>query len=249
MKAKDKSYNVTKGPKSNNFANSLPGGYKQLLGHIIKAYDLKIVRAYSKVRFTIININILHILALCLRGQRKVLDLGCGFGLFGCYFSMLYPEISYCGFDVDPDRIEMAKQAAKYLGLHNTEFQCQDARELNLNGKFDAIMMIDLLHHIDDSSKHNLLATCARHLHRDGRLVIKEVTTHPFPKFMFTWALDVLMTRGFDMWYWDEKRFFSVFNNYFHRVDTFPIADWMPYSHVVYLCDNSSQSKQIDTGR
>jgi hypothetical protein len=102
MKSHDKFSDFTEKPKSNNLFELHPGGYKRLLGHIIKAYYFKIVRAYCKVRFTIININILDILALCLRGKHKVLYLGCGFGLFGCYFSMLYPEMSYCGYDVNP---------------------------------------------------------------------------------------------------------------------------------------------------
>ncbi len=38
--------------------------YKQLLSRIVDAYDSRVVRAYRKARFTIININILHLLAL-----------------------------------------------------------------------------------------------------------------------------------------------------------------------------------------
>jgi 2-polyprenyl-3-methyl-5-hydroxy-6-metoxy-1,4-benzoquinol methylase len=223
--------------KSNISFNTFAGGYKQILARIIEAYESKTVRAYCKVRFTIININILHILALCLRGKRKVLDLGCGFGLFGCYFSALYPEISYCGYDIDSKRIDMAKKAAARLGLNNAKFHCQDARELSLNDEFDAIMTIDLLHHLDDSSKNSLLEKCSRHLAYDGRLVIKDVTTHPFLKLAFTWALDVLMTRGFHMWYWDEHKYYAVFRRYFNRIEMFPIADWLPYPHIVYLCE------------
>jgi 2-polyprenyl-3-methyl-5-hydroxy-6-metoxy-1,4-benzoquinol methylase len=96
--------------------------YEQLLTHIVEAYDSRVIRVYSKVRFAIININILHILALCLRGKRRILDVGCGFGLFGCYFSALYPEISYCGLDLDSKRINMANQAAKRLDLNNATF-------------------------------------------------------------------------------------------------------------------------------
>jgi len=61
--------------------------YRRLLRRIIRAYDSLLVRAYCVVRFQIINLNMLHILSLCLRGRTRVLEVGCGFGLFGCYFA------------------------------------------------------------------------------------------------------------------------------------------------------------------
>lgn len=222
--------------------------YKQFLGCIVKAYDSAVIRAYCKVRFTIININILHILALCLRGKRKILDVGCGFGLFGCYFSALYPDTLYYGYDSNLKRIQLAQKAASRLGLTNAHFRCLDARDLSLHDRYDAIMMIDLLHHIDDESKRKLLGTCAQHLVRDGRLIIKDVTTHPKLELGFTWLLDVMMTRSFDMWYWGEERFQKELRKHFNRVDTFPIADWLPYPHVVYLSENVSVNRSSISG-
>lgn len=52
-------------------------------------------------------------------------------------------------------------------------------------------------------------------------------------------ALDALMTRGFDMWYWDEQQFHTRLRPHFSRIETYPIADWLPYPHIVYLCENS----------
>ena len=215
-----------------------PFNYNGLLNRIVKAYDSPIIRNYCKIRFSIININILHILALCLRGKRRILDVGCGFGLFGCYFSALHPEIIYCGYDNNLDRINMARQAASRLGLCNASFHCLDARNLSLGDQYDAIMTIDLLHHIDDESKRGFFQTCAESLVDDGRLIIKDVNTQPRLELCFTWLLDVIMTRGFEMWYWGVDKFYMELRNYFERVDTFPIADWLPYPHVVYLCEN-----------
>lgn len=218
--------------------NANPYDYKKFLSRIVDAYDSMIIRAYCKARFTIININILQMLGLCLRGKRRVLDVGCGFGLFGCYFAAMYPEISYCGYDLDAGRIDQARNAAAKLGLKNVTFNCGDARDLKIDDEYDAIFMVDLLHHIDDVAKANLLEACALHLAAGGRLIIKDVTTHPFPKIAFTWALDVLMTRGFDMWFWNEKRFYELLSKYFDRVEMYPIADWLPYPHVIYLCES-----------
>lgn len=213
--------------------------YKRLLTRIINAYgSSKLIRAYCKARFTIININILDVLALCLRGKRRVFELGCGFGMFGCYFSALYPDIEYCGIDISSRRIEAAKEAASRLGLKNATFRCADVRELHIEDQYDAIMIIDLLHHIDDESKRVLLATCARHLSDSGRLIIKDINTHPLWRLLFTWALDVGMTRGLDMWYWDERAFYAALRKHFNRIDAFPIADWLPYPHIVYVGDS-----------
>lgn len=213
-------------------------GQRQLLNDIIQAYDSVLVRSYSKVRFTIMNINILHILALCLRDKVRVLDVGCGFGLFGCYFSSIFPNIEYIGYDINPKRIDLANQTAEKLGRPNAHFYCRDARDLQLGDNFDAVLMIDLLHHIDDRSKRRLLDTCIDHLSPNGRLIIKDVTRHPPFKLFFTWVLDVLMTRSFDMWYWDEEKFIELLNISFERVNLFPITDWLPYPHIVYLFDN-----------
>ncbi|RMF58464.1 MAG: class I SAM-dependent methyltransferase [Calditrichaeota bacterium] len=214
--------------------------YKKYLSYIVSQYNSKLVRVYSKIRFNIININILNILSLCLRGKKRILDIGCGFGLFGCYFAGLYPEIYYIGYDLNENRINMANETASRLGLTNVQFNVGDARSINIAENYDAILMIDLLHHIDDQSKLNLIERCTQHLTSDGRLIIKDITTHPFPKLAFTWILDVMMTKGFDMWYWDEKKFYSTLSPYFNRIETYPITDWLPYPHIVYLCENVS---------
>lgn len=228
--------------KESSALNALPYDYKRFLSSIVDAYDSRVIRAYCKARFTIININILQMLGLCLRDKRRVLDVGCGFGLFGCYFAAMYPEISYTGYDLNEERVETARRAAAKLGLKNVEFKCGDARSLSVVEEYDAVFMVDLLHHIDDDAKSRLLDTCSAHLAPKGRIIIKDVTTHPFFKIAFTWALDVLMTRGFDMWFRDERKFYEILSRHFNRIEMYPISDWLPYPHVIYLCENVSFS-------
>jgi len=231
-------------------SNSRPYDYHRFLSNIVDVYDSLIIRAYCKARFKIININILQMLGLCLRGKRRILDVGCGFGLFGCYFSKMYPEMSYTGYDLNEGRIAQANRAAAKLGLKNVQFKVGDARDLDISDEFDAILMVDLLHHIDDQAKMRLIETCRAHLVGDGRLIVKDVTTHPFFKIGFTWALDVVMTHSFDMWYWSEGRFYDTLGRHFNRVEMYPIVDWLPYPHVIYLAENRQfASDQQDDSR
>lgn len=221
-----------------NSINALPYDYKKFLSGIVDAYDSAVIRAYCKARFAIININILQMIGLCLRGKQRILDVGCGFGLFGCYFAAMYPEITYCGYDLNQKRVSQANRAAAKLGLKNVSFNCGDARKLKIEDEYDAVLMVDLLHHIDDAAKRRLIEICSAHLAADGRLIVKDVTTHPLPKIAFTWALDVVMTQGFEMWFRNEKFFYELFGTHFSRVEMYPIVDRLPYPHVIYLCEN-----------
>jgi 2-polyprenyl-3-methyl-5-hydroxy-6-metoxy-1,4-benzoquinol methylase len=214
-----------------------------LLRRIIDAYDSPVIRWYGRCRFVILNINILNMLALCIQGKRRILDIGCGFGLFGCYLKSRYPDLVYEGYDLNERRVATANRVASRLGLTDISFKVGDARQIALNDEFDAIIMLDLMHHIDDVAKRDLLRTCVDHLAPDGRLVIKDVTTHPFPKIAFTWALDVVMTLGFDMWYWNEERFLSMLAEEFDSVELFPIVDWLPYPHVIYLSQAATRNR------
>jgi 2-polyprenyl-3-methyl-5-hydroxy-6-metoxy-1,4-benzoquinol methylase len=209
--------------------------YRRLLRRIIRAYDSTIVRAYCVVRFRIINLNMLHILSLCLRGKSRVLEVGCGFGLFGCYFAARDSRVRWHGLDLNPGRIEMARAAAARLGLTNTKFAVADAREtLELEERFDAVVMMDLLHHIPDHSKRQLLDAVLSRLAPGGVLIIKDVTRRPRWKMAFTWLLDVAMTQGFDMWYWSPTQFRQAIDERF-EMEAYPINDLLPYPHIVYV--------------
>ena len=105
--------------------------------------------------------------------------------------------------------------------------------------------MVDLLHHIDDDAKATLLEICSSHLAPDGRLIIKDVTTRPFLKIAFTWALDVVMTKSFEMWYWSEDRFYRELGRHFANIEMYPITDWLPYPHVIYLCEKKRDRPDV----
>jgi 2-polyprenyl-3-methyl-5-hydroxy-6-metoxy-1,4-benzoquinol methylase len=163
------------------------------------------LRIYSYFRLAIFNPTIFQVLERNLRNRRKVLDIGCGLGLFSCIFSALNPDAIYWGLDINTRRIKIARQAALELKLPNVHFLCADARYLELDQAYDAIMMIDFLHHVDDTSKLRILATCARHLKQDGVLIIKDIAPCSKFRFIFTLATDVIMTGGRDLWYWRNR--------------------------------------------
>lgn len=209
--------------------------HRLLLRRLISSYESRLVRSYCYARFIIINLNMLHILRLCMRGKRRVLEVGCGFGLFGCYFAARNPSLQYHGIDLNPGRIDMATEASRRLGLTNTRFVVGDACDtLALDEEYDIIMMMDLMHHLPDAGKHQLIQQTLPRLHPAGRLIIKDILPEPAWKLAFTWALDVVMTRGFDMWYWSPEQFRHLVDASY-QLESYPITDWLPYPHIVYL--------------
>ena len=213
--------------------------HRELLRRIVDAYDSPITRAYCTARFFIINVNILDILRLSLRGRRRILEVGCGFGLIGCYLASSDPDIEYVGVDLDEGRIAAAKLTAERLGLLNIRFEVGDARTLQVEKAYDAALMVDLVHHLPIPSRQPLFDQIMDHLGHDGRLVIKDIVPRPWWKLFWTWALDVAMTRGTDMWYWNETQFrdaiVAAVGSDELSAETYPISDWLPYPHIAYI--------------
>ena len=211
--------------------------HRALRNSIIAAQDGLLARCYAYIRFRIIDLNILHLLALCLRGRTRVLEVGCGYGLAACYLAARFPGLVYHGMDLDANRIAKAREAALRLGLTNVHFECADARErLALDDEYDAILLVDLLHHIPDDAKRRLLEAVLPRVAPGGSLVIKDITLRPRYKLAFTWLLDVAMTAGFDMWYWNEAQFRAAIPEDW-QMDVFPITHWLPYPHVLMVVD------------
>src|SRR6266851_3564218 len=80
---------------------------------VIRAYDDPIVRAYCWGRFWILRQRFLDEIGQYLPARGRVLDLGCGFGLFSLYYASVHPELTVEGFDRNARRIGMGRAAAR----------------------------------------------------------------------------------------------------------------------------------------
>ena len=203
---------------------------------VIRAYDDWIVRGYCWGRFWILRQRFLDEIGQYLPARGRVLDLGCGFGLFSLYYASVLPEVRLQGLDRNPRRIAMAQTAARRLGLANVRYDVGDVMDFRGGERFDAVYMLDIVHHIPVEAVRPLLEQVAKVLPPDGMLVIKDVDRTPAYKRWFTLALDKIMDPATPVHYWEAGELTALLSDIGFGVRRHLMVDILPYPHVLYIC-------------
>jgi len=99
------------------------------------------------------------------RQKERVLDLGCGTGVFSPFFGP-----GYLGVDISPRYVAFAEKS-----YPNRQFQVMDAGRLAItDGTIDSIWVNGVFHHLDDKASRTVLKEMRRVLKSSGRAVILE---------------------------------------------------------------------------
>lgn len=115
----------------------------------------------------------LSIDALALAPGHRVLDVGCG----PAYYLDRLPACDYHGFDTDPSYIAYARRRFGDRGrFHDEPYTEQHRAAL---APFDRVMLMGLLHHLDDDACDALLDLVARGLAPGGRVVSLDTVLFP----------------------------------------------------------------------
>ena len=204
---------------------------------IIRAYDDPIVRAYCWARFGILRQRFLDEIGQYLPAEGPVLDIGCGFGLFSLYYAATGPRRLVHGLDVNARRIALARRAAARLTLANVVYEQSDACDFKSDGEVSAAYMLDIVHHVPAASVPPLLRALRGALPVGGRLLVKDVDTHPAPKRWFTWLLDKGMAPTTPVHYWSADALAAALQTAGFTVYRHLMVDWLPYPHILYVCE------------
>lgn len=206
------------------------------LREIRRVYDSWVIRSYVWARFVIIHVDILDLLDRLAPKRGRILDMGCGFGLFSLFLAMRSPERMLHGVDLSGKRIEAARKAAERLRLTNVHFEQADIRDYTVTGEWDSIFTLDLLHHVRPQLRRDFLAAARAHLRPDGVLLIKDISTRPWWKMAFTWALDQAMAGPCHVWYQSVENQTDELEKHGFEVRSRSFRDRLPYPHVVFHC-------------
>ena len=110
--------------------------------------------------------------------QFDILDIGCGGGLVSEPLARLGAKVT--GIDFVEKNIKIAKSHAKSKNL-KINYMCQDIELLNLNKKFDVIIMFEILEHLEDWKK--FLINIKRSLKPNGIIILSTINKNIISKY------------------------------------------------------------------
>lgn len=111
----------------------------------------------------------------------RVLELGCGTGLFSRHLLARYPGGTFVLSDHAPSMVEQCRLNLAGAGKKRVSFEIMDAARPTADGRFDLIAMSMTLHWLADPEA--ALAMLRKHLTPDGVLIFATIGGESFPEW------------------------------------------------------------------
>jgi 2-polyprenyl-3-methyl-5-hydroxy-6-metoxy-1,4-benzoquinol methylase len=153
----------------------------------------------------------------------RILDLGCGPAQI---LESLPQHVEYVGYDMSSAYIDAAEKA---FGSRGT-FHCRllEEAEVQQLEKFDLVMGIGVLHHLDDTSAETFMRIAKAALKPGGRLLTRDPVyakgQNPIAKFLIS------QDRGQNVR--DVNGYMALAHSVFEQVKgTLSHQKWIPYTH------------------
>jgi malonyl-CoA O-methyltransferase len=111
----------------------------------------------------------------------RVLELGCGTGLFSRHLLARYPDGTFVLTDLAPSMVEQCRRNLAGSGKQRVGFEVMDAARPTADGAFGLIAMSMTLHWLADPEA--ALATLRKRLAPNGELVFATIGGESFPEW------------------------------------------------------------------
>lgn len=140
--------------------SQITNGVRAILSHPVIYDTLQNIMGARQVRHELVEKFVRP------KSNSRILDIGCGTAEILPY---LPASVGYWGFDISHPYIEAAKCRFGTRGhFHCGQF---DQASLGVLPKFDVVLAIGVLHHLDDDVANNLFALTRAALSERGRMV------------------------------------------------------------------------------
>lgn len=163
-------------------------------------HDLGVAqRAYGIVRWSICPFD--RVLPF-VPHRGRLLDVGCGAGLWLNYLALEREGLELQGVDPDPRKLTTLRASGSHrIGAH--EGSALDLPE----GPFDCITVFDVFYLMPDADKARVLSGCLQRLSPGGTLLVKELDVRPKWKFIPAALEETLAVRLVNLTHGDRLYF------------------------------------------
>ena len=158
----------------------------------------------------------------------RVLDLGCG---PADILNFLTPFIDYTGIDASSNYISAAKNKFPDQKFICTIFDSNT----KLDGKFDVVLAVGLIHHLNDETSRNLIVNASKVLNDGGQFITFDNVLYNGQSRLNRWIIK--QDRG--NYIRNLREYTSLFpQDKFSQIQFDLREDLLriPYSHVVSIC-------------
>jgi 2-polyprenyl-6-hydroxyphenyl methylase/3-demethylubiquinone-9 3-methyltransferase len=168
----------------------------------------------------------------------RVLDVGCGHGLFANALALGSAERQVLG--VDPSGAKIAVAKASSVGLPNVRYRQGSVQDVEERG-FDAITILDVLYLLPVEEKLAVLRACRERIAPDGVLIVKANDTRPPWKYRVARLQEEAMTGlGLTMGHGNLHFLSREQNAGLLELAGFQprivdLNNWLPYPHVMFV--------------
>ena len=140
----------------------------------------------------------------------QILDAGSGFGQYSFRLGRAFPGAEVTGLDLKPEIVDSGNRLAKRSGRKNVRFEVGDLLDLKYESRFDLVLSVDVLEHIEEDRK--VLANIAQALKPNGLFIFTTpyfdgsepgeavfVSEHVRPGYTRSEAQEKLSETGFEL--------------------------------------------------
>lgn len=170
--------------------------------------------------------------------RARIIDLGCGHGLFGFILKLGSPLREIIGFDFDEKKLSLAQKIQQNKPL--CQFFLSDLNQLDFPSAH-VYTLIDVLYLLPPSLQLNILKRCYDLLAPGGYIFIKEIDTRPRWKYLWNYFQETLsvrvvgFTRGKKFYFRSSGEWASLLKELGCHVHIVSLHKGYCYSHVLII--------------
>lgn len=171
----------------------------------------------------------------------RILDLGCGAGVFSFLLSVSLPSRQIIAMDCRAERLRSSARVAEENGFGALSFVQGDILSFPYPGPADCILLVDVLYQLPFEQKTAVIRKCYETLANDGVLLVKETDAGPGWKALFCYLQEMMLARLIKLnrgrveplacAAWMKLLAEEGFSAVMRRIDK-----GYPYPHVLFVC-------------